>query len=184
MNSVGLELLQLQVKVLLPLEAQMDIGGNSEARNVLLNIILNAKHDNHKLFFSNEERKELGNILDHKNAKSLVGKSPSQIFGDKVERINQALSSKYGIETINKAYLDEMNSRSNKIEKVVHNIKHSAANVFYDTDLGRALLLDYNNQYGGIDRGGLLENYMNGKEVTMFTGKKLSIADKQEITFR
>ncbi|MBA8666878.1 hypothetical protein H1Q59_03100 [Holosporaceae bacterium 'Namur'] len=95
-----------------------------------------------------------------------------------MERINQALSSKYGIETINKAYLDEMNSRSNKIEKVVHNIKHSAAN--YDTDLGRALLLDYNNQYGGIDRGGLLENYMNGKEVTMFTGKKLSIADKQE----
>ncbi|MBA8666879.1 hypothetical protein H1Q59_03105 [Holosporaceae bacterium 'Namur'] len=36
---------------------QMDIGGNPEARNVLLNIILNAKHDNHKLFFSNEERK-------------------------------------------------------------------------------------------------------------------------------
>ncbi|KIE05967.1 hypothetical protein NF27_CG01470 [Candidatus Jidaibacter acanthamoeba] len=161
---------------------QMDIGGNQHARDTLKDIIKNAVNEKGESFFIKSELDYITTILKDKNSENLVGKSPSQIFGDKVEKINQALSSKYGIETINKAYVDEIANGADTIEKVVKNIKHPAAKAFYDTDLGRTLLFDYNNQYNGISKGGPLENYMNGKEVTMFTGKKLSIADKQEFT--
>jgi hypothetical protein len=77
-------------------------------------------------------------------------------------KIQAALSSQYGINKINEIYLHEVESSAKHIEIATAKMQNPAAKAFYETDVGKLLLFDYNNQFYIDPNGSFLQKYIDG----------------------
>lgn len=153
---------------------QMDMSEESEARLLFLDIMENAVDSINQKFFCDDEIVDI--CLNIKNK----GRSPEKVFGNYLFRVNEALSSEYGIAKINEQYVKEISIDYNHIENVILNITDSIARTFYNTTIGRLLLFDYNNQFY-LAPHGELKIYMDGYKVITYTGKALIVGDSYNI---
>src|SRR5690606_4247423 len=82
---------------------QMDLSVNSNARDVLRDILINARDSSNNLIFAD------GNQFynDHQTAIESSGNA-SALTTTEINLINQALSSDYGLAAINSAFVDEV----------------------------------------------------------------------------
>lgn len=115
---------------------QMDISTNADARKILSEII-NAKDRLGNSFLTNQEKNRLNKLLsdqDMQNVNSIrsdLRGTPEKVFGNLAHKINDALRSDEGRKIIDKAYVSDINTRSNHIETVVSSIKQPTK--FLDT---------------------------------------------------
>lgn len=139
---------------------QMDMSKNSKYAKLFVEILENAttiKGD--KIF----KKSELLAIVGDKNIYiRKAGLTPEQVFGANLDRVNRALASEYGIKAINAAYLVAIKQMKEKVNDAINGMKNLFAKTFYSSDFGRALLCDYENQYGLKVNGVFVEKYING----------------------
>ncbi len=81
-----------------------------------------------------------------------TGKTPQDIFGTDLAKVNAALASEYGVQHINEAYIEELQDRLATVNQAIDLMQIEPVKAFFTTEPGRVLLFDYNNQYGlGLD---------------------------------
>lgn len=139
---------------------QRDMSVRSDAVNDFIKILKNATDASGNFII---KKSELSAITGDKNCNlTIKNRTPEQVFGKNLYLVNTALSSTYGMEVINKSYLDCVNYDVEHIEKAIHHIMNPAAKEFYSTDFGKILLYDYHNQYDLNLKGPFLNNYIDG----------------------
>lgn len=156
---------------------QMDMYNHRERSNIFLDILKNATTPAGDPIFQTHE---IVPITGKDNILLMGrGKTPADVFSKDLDRVNAALSSDYGIKAINATYINETKNSINHIEKIINNFKNPAAKAFYNTDFGKALLYDYNNQYNLDVDGPFVVDYIDG----IYNGKtRVVVATKEEIT--
>lgn len=137
---------------------QMDISKRPEHIKLFLEILENAVTTKGGKIFNEAE---LVSIAGNKNL-SESGLTPKEVFGKNLARVNAALASEYGIKEINAAYPTAIKEMTGKVETAIKAMQNPAAKAFYGTDFGRALLCDYENQYGLSVKGAFIRKYING----------------------
>lgn len=139
---------------------QMDMKKHPEYADLFVKILRNAKTIKGENIFKEDELLAIVGDKNRRIRKS--GKTPQEIFGKNLNRVNAALASDYGIKEINAAYIIAIKKMKDKVEAAINAMKNPAAKAFYRTDFGRALLCDYENQYGLRLDGAFIEKYING----------------------
>lgn len=133
---------------------QMDIAQNPDARKALRDIVKNAKDNNGSPILNDIEQDKVIEILDVTKPEENLRGNSEKIFGASLlPKINNAIASGYGVQRVNEVYAMDMKERAKHIENVISGIKDPKAKAFYDSDLGRALLFDYHNQYNFNTKG-------------------------------
>ena len=144
---------------------QWDLKSNPAMRQGLFtDILTNAKDSNGNIIIDLNTR---NSILNH------VAGNGSLSPGER-NLVNQALSSSYGVQKINEAYLTDLDTAISKIDGVINKVTDPEDKAFLQTDLGRLFLIDYNNQFN-ISSNGPMEKFLQGQEVELSYGKKVSI---------
>lgn len=140
---------------------QMDMSERAEARKIFVDILKNATDSQGEKIISSLN---LPKILGPHNKKILdKNKTPKEVFGENLDRVNAALKSEYGIKSINKSYLENINTDIAHIEKAIDLMANNpAAQAFYSTDFGKAFLFDYHNQYNLSLDGVFMKKYIDG----------------------
>ena len=103
-----------------------------------------------------------------------VATTGSALTSNQKTLVDQALSSSYGIQKINEAYLTELDTAIIKIDGVISKVTDATNKAFLQTDFGRLFLIDYNNQFY-IAPGGEMEQFLQGGLVTLGYGKTVSV---------
>lgn len=108
---------------------QMDMHGNPDHAKIFLDILEKATNSSgEKIFRKNEifssEGKEVFNLREK-------SKTPEMVFGKDLDRVNAALSSEYGISSINDAYLVSIKHDIAHVEKTIGILKNPIAKAFY-----------------------------------------------------
>lgn len=156
---------------------QMDMSKRSGSIKLFIEILENATTNKGEKIFN---KAELPSIVGSENCNLLkTSKTPHEVFGKNLDRVNTALASEYGLKAINDAYPTAIKEMKDKVSAALKAMKNPAAKNFYSTDFGRALLCDYENQYGLKLDGAFIEKYINGP----YNGKfKTDYDNKKPIT--
>ena len=129
-----------------------------------VDILKNATDKNGDSIFTLDEVDRL--CGEHEKNIRVAHKTPKQILGKDLDRVNAALSSTYGIRKINALYLADLSQDMAEIEAFINKIMNPAARLFYMSDYGKAYLFDYKNKFGlntDIKEGKFLHDYLNGR---------------------
>lgn len=112
--------------------------------------------------------------VDLSNIKALpllfkTGHRPQLIFGGYLPKINQALSSKYGIEKLNEVYRLELKKILTHVERAIMHITNVRnRKIIAASDEWKVRLADYHNQfYLDTGKSGKLISYLSGNEVVL-----------------
>lgn len=143
---------------------QRDMSKRPQAAVDFVDILKKAKDKSGNLIFTTEEVDRLCGEQE-KNIR-VSHKTPRQIFGKDLARVNAALSSAYGIRKINELYVADLHQDMTEIEAFINKIMNPAAKLFYMSDYGKAYLFDYKNKFGlNTDQkeGKFLHDYLNGR---------------------
>ena len=159
---------------------QMDMKKNSGRSDIFRDILTQAKDNAGIPILTKNEIKLVAGDQNQNLIKS--GQSLESVFGEMLSRVNAALSSKYGRTKIDEVYPAEIKNGADHIEKSIENMKNPGAKKFYDSNLGRALLFDYHNQFNLGLKDRLLRDYIDGKGKEDYTTKKNLIAPVEEYT--
>ena len=155
---------------------QMDLSRHPRKAEILVDILNQAKDEQGTPIFS---QLEVELISGNQNENLTIKKRTLEnAFGDNLIRINSALSSEYGRNKIDAAYLPEMKMRADYIQKAIESINNPAAKKFYDTIVGKAFLFDYHNQFNLSLDGKLMKDYIDGDGARNFTTRKKDIAPR------
>jgi Ca2+-binding RTX toxin-like protein len=151
---------------------QFDVRNNEEAKKKLTTILQNAKNSAGNYIIDDgdvttTERK------DDKKVKALVDKaamnSSTALSTDEKTLINSALSSTLGKDTIDGVVDSEIEKLLARAGEVANAAKQEYQD-FLKSDIGKLFLVDYANQYGGIDADGPLEKFLQGDDVPTGVG--------------
>jgi hypothetical protein len=155
---------------------QMDMYDKPAYAKIFSDILENATNSDGKIIFQKSEVLSIVGDKDlHLQGK---GKTPKMVFGKDLDHVNAALSSAYGINAINAAYLRAIKHHITHVETTIGLMKNSAAKAFYGTDFGKALLFDYHNQYNLNPEGPFVFKYIDG----IYNGEtRTVVATKEEI---
>lgn len=148
---------------------QMDMSERKSARELFIKIMTNATDNKGNKFLKVDELNSINQI-----ELSVKHQQPQTVFGNLLPKINEVLSSDYGITNINNEYINQIKADSVHIENIVINILNPFAKQFYNTNLGKCLLFDYNNQFY-LSSIGKLKEYMDGRKIITYTGKILCV---------
>lgn len=159
---------------------QMDMGQDKRYIELFVNILENASDTTGSKILSEQEIAEITGLNDVNLSQK--GQTINEIFGTNIIKINQTLSSDYGKQIINEAYKIEIAEKSQEIDQIVESMQNPAAKAFYNTDLGKALLFDYNNQYG-IENDSPFLKYIDSEGKIHYTTKEPQNAPKDHYTF-
>ena len=163
--------------------SQMDLGSSLRAARTLFKIAVNSVDFQGRKIISNDELDLLEPIiglnLTDKDLQNNQGKSPEQVFGNLLPKLNQAMQSPYGITQINAAYQEELLEKVNEIRAALGKISNPIAKAFYSTPIGEIMLYDYHNQNGFNTEGSNHKffEYLSSGITNTYTGKQLSFRD-------
>lgn len=168
---------------------QMDLAAkDKEARKIFKDIIEQATNANKNTIFSNEEFKK----VTADSVLSAKGKSPEKVFGDLLPKVNEALSSEYGIKEINEAYVNAVKNKIEHVRKGVKQLDNEENKKILSSDEWIARLVDYHNKFymglkkekEGFNEASILR-FLNGDEVTLNNyeyddNEKIKLTEKGE----
>lgn len=146
---------------------QMDIAHNKHGREVLLDILKTAVNARGHPYLNEQEIQSVERALQ--KPERLMGKKIGDVF-EEIDKIQAALSSNYGKQASDKAYIREITSRARHVERFIASVRYGPGRKFVESRVGMCYLFDYENQYG-LSIGGPLHRYLNGEEVTLKSGR-------------
>lgn len=141
---------------------QIDLSQNMDFSKKIVDILKNATDSKGVSFFTQDEVLYIAG-KDNTNL-TQSQKTLESAFSDNLPKIQAALSSEYGISKIDELYLHEIETDAKHIETATATakMKNPAAKAFYETDVGKLLLFDYNNQFYIELDGAFLKKYIDG----------------------
>lgn len=159
---------------------QMDIAHNKYGREILLDIVSNALDKDGQPILSSELIKEIERILQSPGL--MIGKPLEAVFDFvAADKVRAAVSSKYGKQKIDEAYIEEVISRAKTVEKFIANLKDGPGKKFAESRSGKCYLFDYGNQYT-LSRDGPLHKHLSGEEAKLKSGKIIPAFSKPKFT--
>ncbi len=147
---------------------QWDLLNRPDSRTIFTDILNNGRDSNNNLIFDSDEDGIIGDTeIKAINDIINVARTKGETLGkNQRDRINECLSSTYGIQKVNEAYLTELDTAITKIDGVISKVSDSENKAFLQTDLGRVFLIDYNNQFN-IALNGEMERFLKGESVPL-----------------
>jgi len=140
------------------------------ARDLFADILTNAKDSNGNGIIDTDAR---NNILNKVATTGFLTPNQRNLIKD-------ALSSSYGVQKINEAYLTELDTAITKIDGVINKVSDPENKAFLQTDLGRLFLIDYNNQFN-ISPNRQMERFLQGELVALGENKVVWVQIKGKL---
>lgn len=142
---------------------QMDLGsGKSSYKDTFNDIIHNAKDENSEPIILNPDE-----FLTAIHSDLTSQGNPNALSPEDHNLINQALSSDYGREAIDNAFVHDIHQRVAYVDNIIDNLPDgSTKEALKSSEEMRLYLNDYHNQLG-IEPDGLMVQYLSGEPVTV-----------------
>ena len=103
------------------------------------------------------------------------GLKPETVFGNLLPKVNDALSSEYGRQKINEAYIPVLKGKIAHVDGIIKSLTNEAnRNELQSNEELQIRLVDYHNQFG-LDRNGAMHRLLNGEKIKVYGKNKIKL---------
>lgn len=139
-------------------------GKDSKYMTLFLEILENARDSSGKKILSDDEYKS---IVKNNPKYTENGITPEKACGSLLPKINAALSSSYGVQKINEAYVPELRGKIKYVDDIINSLPNQVnKNTLQADEELRIRLVDYHNQFT-MSKNKQMHNMLKGEEITL-----------------